>query len=480
MIALLLPALGHLYATVFLTMIFPLCSHALDIWHSTHDSSRPSSRLATRRGHAAQEKVANLKVSTPSHSENQLTPVILTAPVQRSTTHAQSTGGSSRPQHFHSQSSHQLGSPAQFGRQRAEDALPFPRFPAATVPSASGASPRVPPPATPSANHFEAVSGAAPTPSELPPAFRAHRRATISQSQDVMPSMPAHTFSGFASIPSSHGYPGQNTAAPHGLATSVLPSHRIPPPGAPQRHHIPPMQPHMHTAPLQGGTFNHHVVSHRPSNPLPVAPRPAGGRLSSPSAADRPSKQAFLSMFEQFYNSMPDTVTLKTQLENLLHTAETNIGKEVEAERYRRADWEKRMDERFEDFRRTLSGEMLLLERRIQMIEDRGNRMEGVTSPSDSIRTSRKRSIEDVESDEPYSGKGKGKRRFTTPPELAILTKRVEVLEAHASSSSAGSEASPRQQPASSQVISTHEAAPHVDEQPSTSTFRPVSSLRGT
>lgn len=190
---------------------------------------------------------------------------------------------------------------------------------------------------------------------------------------------------------------------------------------------------------------------------------------------------------------MPDTATIKSQLETLLHTAETNIGKEVEAERYRRADWEKRMDERFEDFRRTLSNEMLLLERRIQKMEDPKRRLgasEGAFSPSsDSLRTSRKRSHEDVESDEQaYSATGKGKRRFTTPPELASLMKRVEVLEANASSASSaeGSETSPGQQQKQHQTMgalaspSTREEAPHRDELPYTSTFRPVSSLRGT
>jgi hypothetical protein len=184
-----------------------------------------------------------------------------------------------------------------------------------------------------------------------------------------------------------------------------------------------------------------------------------------------------MQLFEQMYESMPDTQSLRTQLEGLLHTAEANIGKEVEAERFRRQDWERRMDERFEDFRRTLSGEMLLLEKRIHLFE---RSVQKSTSPPGSKSASRKRSLEDVDS-ELYSPSSK--RRFTTPPELANLVRRVETLEAHASSSSsssAGSQPSPQQ--GRSNLPEQAVLPEHQDHTLAWSSkiFRPTSSLRGT
>lgn len=387
---------------------------------------------------------------------------------------------------------------------------------------------------------------------EAPSIYRTHRRATISQAQD--PSTSASTsshshlishppFSGYSTVPPSQGFAFSSSAstnAPHGLASSSLPVHRPPhTAGLAQRHHIPPVQSHLHSAPMMQGGSNY-PSSHYPSSSsmataLPT--RPHGGRLSSPtiggmssssevplnrgtlSAVAAPSKAVFLSLFEQFYDSIHNNTeqeSLKTQLESLLQTAEMNISKEVENERYRRIDWEKRMDIRFEEFRRTLSGEMLLLERRIHTIERKQDkdfalrRDEGiVTSPSDSLRTSRKRSREEMDTTEDEvdeqatserrgvmfsesggTDKGKGKRRFTTPPELASLTKRVEVLEAHASSSAsssaAGSDTSPRFEQSSllaatiPQTTSQAVVPQHVEEPTYTTTFRPISSLRGT
>lgn len=219
-------------------------------------------------------------------------------------------------------------------------------------------------------------------------------------------------------------------------------------------------------------------------------------------------------MFEQIYDSIMSSnseqqekqaIVLRGELENhLLSIVDLKISEESESERIRRLEWENKIDNRFEGFKKTLSSELLLLEKRIDAIEKRRNKNLNPADDDVTImdKTSRKRSAEEMEEDdsdieeEDFSSSTtsntnatgnntrKGKRKFNTPPELVNLTKRVEILEAHASSSSSAS--SSLLSPSSSSMISPRHADTSIiatstqSETAYTTTFRPISSLRGT
>lgn len=374
-------------------------------------------------------------------------------------------------------------------------------------------------------------------PSSSTSSHRTLRRATISQARDALTySSSSQPFSGYSTVPPSRGFPSTATKAPHGLASGVLPAQRHPLTGSAQRHHIPPMQTHLHSAPMvQGGSYPHtssHAHYHGHEQAIPS--RPVGGGVSPPTIAEhpypqhqsRPSKQSFLAMFEQVYDTIitpplsqeeeASTTSaqerLKQQLEGLLTTAELNISKEIESERLRRIEWENKFDNRLENFKRTLSSEVLFLEKRLNLVEKKQERLSksvaagdiasDVTSPS----TSKKRSADEMEDsditsqdegEQRYSSSSnttttatttlvaKWKRRFTTPPELVSLTKRVAVLEANASSLSPSSalQIFPGQPGSTIDSIQEETASTHSqihNEPVYTTTFRPISSLRGT
>lgn len=424
-----------------------------------------------------------------------------------------------------------------------------------------------------------AVETAPSTSTNLPSNFLSHRRATISQGIDTTSSS-ALPFSGYATVPPRRGFPltasGTAASTATSLGSSNPPLHnrqrsmQLPPPlasSSKQRHHIPPpaMQAHLHSAPIFGssssGTYSMHTQpSTITSTQYYSPPRQAGSsreiltgnQLQIPSAAgpiqqqeqqlqslNHPAtRELILNMFEQFYDSLVlDNLEQQDQKMNLLKEElgdyllsriESKFNQDSEIEIFKRSEWENKMDKRFEDFRKTLSSELLFLEKRIDSIEKIHRRIGPNTSrrrgddgthnmimdPSGSLNigtTSRKRSAEEMEEDDsdyyeedPYSSttsnttmtntssggdgkgkgktKGKGKRRFTTPPELVNLTKRVEVLEAHASSSSSASASvSPRQGDTTvTGPSTTSHHQHHQSETAYTTTFRPISSLRGT
>ena len=112
----------------------------------------------------------------------------------------------------------------------------------------------------------------------------------------------------------------------------------------------------------------HHI--HPLSAQLPYTPAAAPLATVSP---PRPSKATFLSIFGSLYDSLPDARITQEHIDDMLENAAANIGREVESERERRAEWEKRMDERLSDFSANASSELILLEKRIAELEKRGS-----------------------------------------------------------------------------------------------------------
>lgn len=322
------------------------------------------------------------------------------------------------------------------------------------------------------------ASGVA-SPVQNPAQGQSQLQAAFGGSGFVLPPAPVNVLS--QSLPYSHSHPQSHQQHQHQFSGSgALPT--------PATASVLPSSLSLSTSSYPTSTFGRLGASTSSASTLTASTSRDGGR---------PNKAAFMSLFEQMYETIPDVQSLKTQLENLLETAEVNIGKELEVEKYRRGEWERKVDERFEDFKRTLTSEMIVLERRIIGLERSGEaslrsvatasasashpyryhqHQRGQSSESDSssgasrggggvvhgsgsatiIRSggkvasgTRKRSHEEMGS-EFYSPPDKEKRRLTTPPELANLVKRVEVLEAQAGSasaaSSAESEASPRRE----------------------------------
>ena len=76
-----------------------------------------------------------------------------------------------------------------------------------------------------------------------------------------------------------------------------------------------------------------------------------------------------MSAFESLYDALPDACAIQMHVEEMLGNAAGNLEREVESERTRRTEWEKRMDETLDNFRANVSSELILLERRIESLE---------------------------------------------------------------------------------------------------------------
>lgn len=106
-----------------------------------------------------------------------------------------------------------------------------------------------------------------------------------------------------------------------------------------------------------------------------VLPTSAAGPTSlGQSGASAPalyssSKATFLAAFENLFDSLPDVRVLQAHIDEMLDNAAVNIGKEIESDRARRSEWEAAMDRRFDDFKRTVSDELVLLEKRLEKVE---------------------------------------------------------------------------------------------------------------